>query len=392
MNRDIVVSCHFLLSQERYKLNRVRYRGPLGPIVVFLVALSVPMASMRSAAYVLFDNGATDWVVGSEDALRWDPDVWPLGGTLRWEIEDAPEWNDLFGSANALSDLVEDALSDWSGIPTADIQWEAAGFSDADAGRRDSTNQVYLQRSLSTLGRRNAGFGSWLTTVHIWFALDSSSARPVWHIDECDVGLDQFQMEERKSEDPEGLPGSVRWALSNSFQTCLGLGDSGRYPGSNQIRESALDTHDLRARQRHYYDSPWHRSSVFRGSDASTGASLLRPRSGWLPTVGGVSGSLSVDGEPVAYAQVWALRHETGGGRGPPIGAYSNRTGEFLIEGLEPGTYLLWAHPPPRTTLGPWLLAGVTADVKDAVLLSAVRVRADRVTTGVAIPMEAGRY
>ena len=77
---------------------------------------------------------------------------------------------------------------------------------------------------------------------------------------------------------------------------------------------------------------------------------------------------------------------------GPPIGAYSNRTGEFLIEGLEPGTYLLWAHPPPRTTLGPSLLAGVTADVRDAVLLSAVRVRAGRVTNGIVIPMEAGRY
>ena len=108
--------------------------------------------------------------------------------------------------------------------------------------------------------------------------------------------------------------------------------------------------------------------------------------------MGSVSGSLSVDGEPVAYAQVWALRHETGGGTGPPIGAYSKRSGDFLIEGLEPGNYLLWAHPPPRTTLGPQFLAGTTVDVRDAVLLSAVQVRAGRVTTGVSIPMEAGRY
>ena len=77
--------------------------------MVLLVVLGLPLASVRSGAYVLFDNGATDWVVGSEDALRWDPDVWPSGGTLRWGIEDAPEWDDLFGSANALSDLVDDA-------------------------------------------------------------------------------------------------------------------------------------------------------------------------------------------------------------------------------------------------------------------------------------------
>ena len=362
--------------------------------MVFLVALGAAMAGVRSAAYVLFDNGAADWVVGSEDALRWDPQVWPPGRTLGWEIEDAVEWNDLFGSSEALSDVVDEALSQWSGISTADIQWEVAGFADVDAGRRDSTNQVYLQRSLSTLGRGNAPFGTWLTTVHVWFALDSSSARPIWHIDECDVGLDQFQMEERKSDDPEGLPGSVRWALSYSFQTCLGLGNSGLQPGSNRIRESALDTHDRRARRSHYYGSPWQHSAVFRGNyrDRSTGASLLRPRPEWLPTVGSVSGSLSVDGEPVAYAQVWALRHETGGGTGPPIGAYSNRSGEFLIEGLEPGNYLLWAHPPPRTTLGPRFLAGATVDVRDAVLLSAVQVRAGRVTTGISIPMEAGRY
>ena len=352
------------------------------------------MAGARSPAYVLFDNGATDWVVGSEDALRWDPEVWAAGATLGWHVEEAPEWTDLFGSSEALAEVVEEGLSDWSRIPTADIRWEVAGIADADGGRRDSTNQVYLQRSLSTVGRDSAGFGGWLTTVHVWFALDSSSDRPVWHVTECDVGLDQFRMEESKRDDPESLAPIVRWTLRDSFQTCLGLGRSGSFPGSPRIRESALDSHDLWARRRHYQDSPRHRSSVFFAvsADRSTGASLLRPRAEWLPTVGSVSGSLSVDGDPVAYAQVWALRHETGAGTGPPIGAYSNRTGKFLIEGLVPGNYLLWAHPPRFTTLGPRLLAGATVDVRDAVLLSVVQVRAGRVTTGVSIPMETGRH
>ncbi|MCY4056384.1 MAG: carboxypeptidase-like regulatory domain-containing protein [Gammaproteobacteria bacterium] len=367
--------------------------------MAFLIVLSVAMASVRSAAYVLFDNGATDWVVGSEDALRWDPQVWPLGGTLRWEIEDAPEWNDLFGSSRAFFGVVEEALSDWSEIPTADIQWEAAGFSDADVGRRDSTNQVYLRRPLSTLGRDSANFGGWWTTVHVWFALDTSGARPVWHLTECDVGLDQSRMEEYKdenaSDDPDILANFVRGPLGNAFQTCLGLGDSGGYPGSHQIRESERDSFDRQARLDHYYESPWHESAVFSGSyaDRSVGASLLRPRSGWLPTVGSVSGSLSVDGEPVAYAQVWALRHQTDGGTGSPIGAYSNRSGEFLIEGLEPGNYLLWAHPARYNRLSTRVpLAGATIDVRDTVLLGAVRIRAGRVTSRISIPMEAGRH
>ena len=235
--------------------------------------------------------------------------------------------------------------------------------------------------------------------MHVWFALDTSGARPVWHLTECDVGLDQSQMEEFKEEyardDPDRLANSVRFRLLDAFQTCLGLGDSGGYPGSRNIRESELDSFDAFARQNHYYESPWHESAVFPGSaaDRSVGASLLRPRSGWLRTVGSVSGSLSVDGEPVAYAQVWALRHETGGGTGPPIGAYSNRSGEFVIEGLEPGNYLLWAHPARYNRLTTWVpLADATIDVRDTVLLGAVRIRAGRVISGVSIPMEAGRH
>ena len=367
--------------------------------MAFVVVLSVPIASMRAAAYVLYDNGASDWVVGSENALRWSSAVWPAEGTLSWHIEDAAEWTDLFGSSEALSELVEDGLSDWSEIATADIQWEVAELASADAasadaGGRDFTNQVFLRRSLSTLGRTKTNFGGWMTTVHVWFALDTSAARPVWQLTECDVGLDQSQMEEYKSDYPDRLPDTIPWHLSRAFQTCLGMGDSGGYPGSRRIRESALDSFDAAARRRHYNDSPWHSSPVFGSisTDRSTGASLLRPRSGWLGTVGSVSGSLSVDGEPVAYAQVWALRHGTAG-TGPPIGAYSNRSGEFLIEGLEPGNYLLWAHPARYRRLGTSVpVAGATAEVRDAVLLSAVRIRAGQVTSGISIPMEAGRH
>ena len=122
------------------------------------------------------------------------------------------------------------------------------------------------------------------------------------------------------------------------------------------------------------------------------GAALLRPRSGWLSSVGSVAGSLSVDGERVAYAHVWALRQQEYT-VGPPVGAFSNRSGEFLIEGLEPGYYLLWAHPavtnPPAGS--PPLFPGATRDVRDAVLLTAVRVSAGGTTSGIVIPMAPGR-
>ena len=363
-----------------------------GAALVLLGVLAVVAASERAAAYVLYDNGATDWVVGSEDALRWSPEVWAPGATLPWRVEDAPEWKDLFGSSEALVALVEEGLAEWSQIATADIQWEVAGFADGDVGRRDSTNQVFLQRSLSTVGRTRA-FDEGMTTVHVWFARDTSGARPVWHVTECDVGLRQLQLEEFKRE--EWFSNHLRWSLSNSFQSCLGLGNAGPYPGSEFIRESALDSFDVIARWNHYYNSPWYPSHFldWSNADRSTGASLLRPLEGWLPTVGSISGSLAVGDEPVAYAQVWALRHQTDPDTARPIGAYSNRSGAFLIEGLEPGDYLLWAHPAHYQRLGTGFpVAGATTDVRDAVLLGAVRVQAGRVTSGVLIPMEAGRY
>jgi len=113
-----------------------------------------------------------------------------------------------------------------------------------DAG----TDWGYLRRPLSTLGRDSADFGGRWTTVHVWFALDTSGARPVWHLTECDVGLDQSRMEDYKEEyardDTDRLANSVRWRLGDAFRTCLGLGDSGGYPGSSQIRESELDSFD----------------------------------------------------------------------------------------------------------------------------------------------------
>ena len=230
--------------------------------------------------------------------------------------------------------------------------------------------------------------------MHVWFALDTSAARPVWQLTECDVGLDQLRMEEYKSDYPDRLPNEIRGGLFYAFQTCLGLefpADTRGHAGSGKrrwIRSMPL------LGGRHYALSPWHSSAVFgsTSTDTSTGASLLRPSSAWLATVGSVAGSLSLDGEPVAYAQVWALRHDAAG-TGSPIGAYSNRSGEFLIEGLKPGNYLLWAHPALYRRLGTNApLAGATADVRDAVLLSAVRVRAGRVTSGISIPMEAARH
>ena len=126
-------------------------------------------------------------------------------------------------------------------------------------------------------------------------------------------------------------------------------------------------------------------------ADDRTAASLLRPRIGWGNSVGSVSGRLEVEGAAAPYVHVYAIR-STAAGMRDPVGAFANVRGEFLIEGLPPGEYILWALPVRYY----WnhhhlVLEGAATDLKDAVVAHPVRVEAGRVTDGIEIPMRSGR-
>ena len=112
--------------------------------------------------------------------------------------------------------------------------------------------------------------------------------------------------------------------------------------------------------------------------DDQVGASLLRPITGWLSGTGTVAGFLEAEGEPVPYAHVYAVRRTPGGMR-DPVGAFANARGEFLIEGLPPGDYVLWAHPIRyHWNQRPLIQDDAETDVKDTVLTHPVRVEAGR--------------
>jgi len=129
-------------------------------------------------------------------------------------------------------------------------------------------------------------------------------------------------------------------------------------------------------------------------ADDATGAALLRPAQGWLRTTGAISGSLLLDERPVSYTHVWAFPATAFPERGwpPPVGAFSNRAGDFLIEGLEPGLYVLWisplterhAHFDLSGLAGPSVLAETVAPVP-------VRVEAGSITEVAPISTRRGR-
>ncbi|MCY4431769.1 MAG: hypothetical protein OXC11_15455 [Rhodospirillales bacterium] len=359
--------------------------------VACLGALVVGWKPEPAAAYRHYAGRAADYIVGSDEAIRWSADIWGPGDTLVWRIEDGPDWARLWDSVSEVTPLVEGTLSAWSGIETADISWRLEGVRGPPEESRfgDSRNAVYLDTWSDIVG-----------AVHWWVRNDASDR---WRMAECDVGLPWYWWLDEKLErhddlDAEGL---TRWTtdfLAEELGHCLGLRNTEPFPGSRHVRQS------IRAEDGSEDIVWWRRTAVWAPSptmdsgspplalDDRVGASLARPRTGWGASVGGVAGILESEGERVRYAYVWAVRRLPSGEMRNPVGAFSNGRGEFLIEGLEAGQYILWAKPIRSRWSHPRLIASdATTDVKDSVLALPVQVVAGRVTDGIAISLTRSR-
>ena len=352
-------------------------------------ALGVGSGERSAEAYLFYDSGALDYIVPSSEAIRWSAGAWGPGRTLVWEIEDGADWSLLFDSADSVAPFLSDALSVWSGIETADISWRLASVakppeSEETARFGDSRNRVFLERRGDY----------WRTGASIWWVRNRT--REVWEITECDVGLpwhwwldDEFQPE--PDLDSEDLQQNITRFAAEEFGHCLGLHQPAVFPASPRLRLSTAENdHDW------YWTPVWRPGSVMQwweapSPDDQVGASLLRPGRGWLSGTGTVAGFLETDGEPVPYAHVYAVRRTPDGMR-DPVGAFANARGEFLIEGLPPGDYVLWAHPIRYYWLqSPLIQDDAETEVKDSVLAHPVRVEAGRNTEGITIPMQRGR-
>lgn len=336
----------------------------------FLPALLLALASASEAprveAYRLYDDGSRDFIATSSEAVRWAPEVWGPGAELEWQLEAAPEWAENPDAAERAFAAVREALAYWSGIPGADIRWTVAEATAASTGRwvRDDASRIFV----STAG----GFAG----AGVWFRRNASER---WEISECDVGATA-----------QGSEGLAVGTLAEDLGTCLGLGPSAGPPTTRRLRTERPAGDDSQARLDGFWSSPQVDRPLFGDADRDrrTGAALLRPREAWLSTVGSISGSLVAGGEPVPYAHVWAFR--AGGALADPVGAFSNRSGGFVIEGLEPGRYLLWAHPVAPTRHRFVGLGGRT-EVKDGLRLAPVPVTAGETTGDLVISLRTGR-
>ena len=369
------------------------HRNPGRRILILAVMLGVSCLPAAGRAYRFFIDGRTDSsVVGAEHAARWAADAWGPGEELGWQVAPQSEFEVLFDAPEGVLPYVERALAAWSDLPTADILWRLDGVGgaiDEATARRDGRNTVSLHPP------PNSGASGW---ARIWS--DRSAADGVWEIHGCDVVMNA----QRWAEIPEDIAPEYLEAYRENRRErsvslfvhelghCLGLAHAAALPTRlrfNRIQNGFQPVHPRDPAMSYGYDQE---TPEGLSADDVIGASLLRPARGWPDATGGISGTLyqAETGEPAPYSHVWALPV-----RNPlpdRTGAFSNGDGEFLVEGLQPGDYVLWAQPILERGAHPRLVSqDPPVDLDDSVFGSLVQVEAGQIHGDLRIPMVRGR-
>ena len=320
----------------------------------------------------------------ADEASRWDSDAWGPGETLRWEVSRDEDWAVLFESEDGVLPWIDRALDSWSEIPTADISWTLDGVGEAEPRMsEDSVNTLFIDS--------DAGFGGF---AGIWEEREEGEGP--WRVFGCDIALggrfawkpdsfDDWDPDEQSDWLDRGRDAAL-YVLVHEFGHCAGLAHSARLStGLWDLSGSPRETHAGDPAMSYGRALP-HADDLSR--DDIVGASLLRPASGYRRRSGNIAGTVTMPGLPVDFAVVWALPL----GEHPlrdRVGVFTNRTGEFEIEGLDPGEYLIITQPiidfsSPHEFLGP-------LRVSDVIRGGLVRVSAGRTVRRTDVSMRWGR-
>lgn len=382
------------------------------------VASRKPRASIPSPGVARPSQGVTPyqrdtrWTVGGHGRSMgaassyllgnygWHPSAWPPGDTLVFYLSTV-NWPENAGMTPAeVKDLLNEMLAEWSAIPTADILWRVDGPVDLEPGR-DGKNLFFVDPE-SVHGVRTGG-GRW-----------SEEIDGVRGVVEIDHGLGTPQESVSFPRSAYDTP----WAyVANALGMhplghVLGLEHAASLPVARSCPPPtyAVDNCgpvDGDSRYWRRVSGAWPLDPVMSYGvssimswtedgrtlrlDDKVGASLLRPKPGWLATAGTIAGSVrSEDGRPIPHIHIWALR-PTENGLVDGVGAFSDRDGNFQIRGLPPGDWFLVAHPDLDWLANPSFFYEQQGELLDEMLLYPVRAQAGQTAAGIEITMSRGR-
>lgn len=292
-----------------------------------------------SDAYRLTSYDRSLVVPSAAEAVTWSPAAWPPGGTLDFHVADSPLWELGLPDADAAVRVVERALGLWSSIPTADIRWRAAGPTRLRLDRGEPTRDGISSIVVASSPDHDDGI-SYSTRRY-----QNRTDRVRGSIVECDIVISQHRASQIADE-ASGYRGFD--TIVHELGHCLGLRHSGPHPGFRRNRYGI-------SREDFGFAGPgvWGIDPVMAygkrynriATDDAVGASLLRPADGFLESTGAIRGRVAASGRPVAFAHVLAMPLRDGQITEDTVGGFADDKGDFLIEGLPPGQYVLFVHP-----------------------------------------------